>query len=229
MLYPRHLILIALLLTSQLGLGQKIKQVKTPFEHGTLRAGKRTGLWEFFDAKGVVELRINYDSARIVYLQPDTARYLLRIDEQWQLVRPSRAPHPLGSRAGRVAELERNMHFPYQHLSKPLTGVVLISYIVEPDGHTSGHTLEQSLGMKYNDEVWRVLRDLPEMWIPALYQGHPTAAKFYLAVHFDTAYAGSAHQAREEEARLELQHAAMPPTLPYTDRIFMSLLMANRR
>lgn len=229
MFYLRLFSLITLISFSQLALAQKIKKVQTKFEHGTLREGQRVGLWEFLDAKGGVELRINYDSGRIVFRQPDTARYLLRVGEQWQLVRPTRAPHPMGSRAGRAFELERNLHYPHRRLSRMQAGVVLISYIVGPDGHTSGHTLEQGLGLDYNEEVWQALRELPELWIPAVYLGQPTAAKFYLAVHFENSDGSNTQQYQEEAAKLEARHASLPQPPPYTDRILMGIITDYRR
>jgi hypothetical protein len=32
--------------------------------------------------------------------------------------------------------------------------------------------------------VWRVLKQMPDNWIPAIYQARPTASRFYLSVTF---------------------------------------------
>jgi protein TonB len=159
-----------LLLVSTLAFGQTTT-VGSKFERGTLIKGQPTGTWEYLDETGQLELRMNYDSSRISYRRPDTARYELRIKDTWQLVRPARAPGLLGSRAGRRQALSKALRYPVAALQQQQQGDVLLSYVVQPDGSTTDYTVLSSPSPACDQEVWRVLQQLPSRWIPALYLG----------------------------------------------------------
>lgn len=163
--------------------------VANHFEHGTLTQGQPSGTWEYFDEMGELTLRMNYDSSRISYRRPDTARYELRIGDTWQLVHPTRAPGLLGSRAGRREALQKGLLYPVVALQQQKQGDVVISYVVQPNGHTTDYTVVNSLLPACDQEVWRVLSKLPDHWIPAIYQGQARAARFYLLVHFEMSLA----------------------------------------
>ncbi len=213
----RFLLTLMLSAASLAAFGQRTGMA--PFERGTLAKGQPTGVWEYFDDAGQLELRMNYDSSRISYRRPDTARYELRVGDTWQLVHPDRAPGPLSSRAGRRRELQKQLRYPVAALQQHLQGEVVLSYLVDPDGHTSHYLIEHSLSPACDQEVWRVLNQLPDRWIPALYQGQPTTARFYLAVRF------------EMKDAQELAQAPTPMTLvlpPYSDRVVVTAVGIER-
>jgi len=206
------LLILALLAASPAAFGQRAGGAAA-FERGTLKQGQPTGVWEYFDEAGELELRMNYDSSRIGYRRPDTARYELQVGGTWQLVHPSRAPGPMGSRAGRRRELQKQLRYPVSALQQQQQGDVLLSYVVDPDGHTSHYAVEHGLSPACDQEVWRALQLLPDRWIPAVYQGQAVAARFYLAVHFEM-------QLAEHRPRPAAALMSRPPGLPpYTDRI----------
>lgn len=178
-------------------------QVANKFERGTLTNGKPTGSWEYFEGNGQLALRMNYDSSRISYRRPDTARYEVRIGDTWQLVHPTRPPGLLGSRAGRREALQKSLRYPVEALQQQVQGDVLLSYVVQPDGHTTDYTVLNSPLPACTQEVWKALNQLPDHWIPAIYQGQARAARFYLLVHF------TMMQARSP--------ADLAPTLPNHD------------
>ncbi|TDN37506.1 energy transducer TonB [Hymenobacter sp. UV11] len=208
---------LALLATGPAALAQRTPPA--PFERGTLTKGQPTGVWEYFDEAGQLELRMNYDSSRIGYRRPDTARYELRVGDAWQLVHPDRAPGPLGSRAGRRRELQKQLHYPVAAIQQHLQGDVILSYLVDPDGHTSHYLVEHSLSPACDEEVWRALQLLPDRWIPARYQGQPVAARFYLRVRFEM-LAGL--------AQLQNQPPTTPAGAPYTDVVTVTAVGIER-
>lgn len=212
--------LAALLLTGGSALAQT-SQVATKFEHGTLANGKPTGSWEYFDEAGQLVLRMNYDSSRISYRRPDTARYELRLGEAWQLVHPTRPPGLLGSRAGRREALQKKLHYPAEALQQHKQGDVLLSYVVQPDGHTTDYTVLNSPLPACTQEVWQVFSQVPDHWIPAIYQGQARAARFYLLVHFTMQQARSA----ADLSPTQLKHA---DSGPFTDVVTVTAVGIER-
>jgi len=221
MLMTRYSLLFSLLLVSTLAFGQSPSEAGK-LERGTLTKGQPTGTWEYFDEAGQLELRMNYDSSRISYRRPDTARYELRINDSWQLVHPNRAPGLLGSRAGRRQALQKAIRYPVAALQQQQQGDFLLSYVVQPDGSTTDYTVLNSPSPACSEEVWRVLQQTSYRWIPAIYQGQARAARFYLRVRFELAMVS---RFAEPKAR-----PVVPPASgPFMDALLIRAVGVERR
>lgn len=207
----KQITLLLLLLVSVPGLvcGQqkdrKAKKPATPsaieYEKGTLTNGRPTGIWEYYDQHGELTLRMNYDSSRIAYSRPDTSRYLLYTQNDWQEARPSRPPQYLGSRAKRTADLAKSIRYPISALQQNQQGQVVIAYVINEQGQTQDYEVLTTPSKECAEAVWDVLKQQPEHWVPAIYQGRPVRAKFFLRITFDMidSRAVAAYQARTKQ------------------------------
>jgi len=194
-----------------------------PLEQGvTTGAGKRVGKWNFFTRQQELELTFDYDSSRITFMRDDTARYLVRQNDQWVLRRVARPPHILGSADHRLSSIQRRLRYPVSALRQQLEGTVLIAYTVDTNGHTTDYSVESSVSPDCDQEVWRVLQEQPDLWIPAVYLGRPTPARFYVAVRFQISF--------DREAQPTKAPALPPHVRPaYTGEIFVTALGLERR
>jgi protein TonB len=173
--------------------------VRPNLERGTTTPdGKRVGKWNFYNRKEELELTVDYDSSRVAFVQEDTTRYLVQVGEEWQPKRLARAPRPMGSADHRLATLQGSLRYPISALMGQQQGTMLLSYIVDPNGHTRDYVVEKSVSTSCNNEVWRALQTLPDNWIPAIYQGRPVAARFYLTVKFQILNSAESLRFREE-------------------------------
>jgi TonB family protein len=213
-------IVVFFLLVSTCAFAQSTS-VTSKFAHGIVTKGQPTGVWEYFDETGNLELRMNYDSSRISYRRPDTARYELRVNDTWQLVHPNRAPGLLGSRAGRRQELQKAIRYPAAALQQHQQGDFLLSFVVQADGHTTDYTVINSLSPACDQEVWRVLQLQSDRWIPAIYQGQASAARFYLRVHFEMITAPSMAEYKARPIR-------SLPSGPFTDAVTVTAIGIER-
>ncbi|RTQ50041.1 TonB family protein [Hymenobacter gummosus] len=161
-----------------------LKPGNNKYERGQLREGRPVGRWEYFDEDGRPELTFDYDSSRIVFVQPDTGRYWLQTASGWQLLRPARPPRLLGSRGRDMYRLGTTMRYPIQALRERRQGSVLITFVVGPDGQPRDFLVERSLSPECDREAWRVLSQNFDYWIPAVHLGRPVAAKFYMQFTF---------------------------------------------
>ena len=211
----KHILLLAGLMGPLLAAAQQATGASalapTPLEQGQVANGKRTGKWQFYNRKHEPELTFDYDSSRIVYARPDTARYLVWQGEAWVLKRPLRPPHVLGSTDQRLNDLLRQLRYPVSALRQQLQGTVIIGYTVDASGHTRDYTVESSLSPDCDKEVWRVLQKLPDNWIPAFYGGRPIATRFYVSARFRIEMQGP------PERRPRKGNAAPAPATPLAD------------
>ena len=204
-------------------------------EQGVTAVGKRVGKWNFYDRAGGLDLTFDYDSSRIIFQQPDTTRYLVRVGEQWLPKILARAPHFLGSTDQHVVDVQRKLRYPISSLSQQLQGTVLLSYTVGINGHTQDYTVENSLSPDCDQEVWRTLKELPDTWIPAVYLGRAVPARFYLAVQFrimDEAAFNRIGRDEKQPAPLVGQGlptvAAAPSRPRYTHELFVTAVGIER-
>lgn len=181
-------LLSALLLTAGNAQAQKkgkSAKTTTPLEQGTVDSdGKRTGKWNFYDHNHELELTFDYDSSRIRFLPPDTARYAMLNGDQWALTAMSRPPRILGSKEYRSMLIGRQIRYPVAALQQRIQGTVVLAYTVGTDGHSRDYAVVNSVGGGCTEEVWKAVQQLPDTWIPAIYKDQLVDTRFYLKVEF---------------------------------------------
>ncbi len=226
---------LAACLTLTAAHGQKNKPAAAAsLEKGTTGPdGRRVGKWDFYSRDQTLELTFDYDSSRIAYQRPDTTRFLVHLDEQWQLKRVGRAPHVLGSTDQRLASIQGKLRYPVSALQRQLQGTVLLSYTVAPNGHTRDYKIENSLSPDCDQEVWKAIKDAPDNWIPAVVRGRPTPARFYLAVQFRMEMGDEAGLRRRQRAAQQTAPGAGSPPIAaaqphYTQELFVTALGIER-
>ncbi|GAA4375090.1 hypothetical protein GCM10023186_07370 [Hymenobacter koreensis] len=211
--------LVFLLLPGTLTSAQSLlKPGKNKYEKGKLVNERPVGLWEYYDEAGNKELAVQYDSSRIVFQRPDTARYELRSGDTWKLGRPSRAPRLLGSHAKEMRLITGNIRYPGAALREQVQGDVLISYVVTKEGRATNFTVEKSLSEACDQAVWNGLKERLSTWVPAVYQGRPTDARFYLRATFRII--DSEQDLQESNKRLQESEARQP----YTDHVIITAI-----
>ncbi|WP_165768298.1 energy transducer TonB [Hymenobacter amundsenii] len=222
-LYTVLLLLATLSATAQRNRKNTASPTQPVYEKGALTSGQPTGIWEYYDRQGELTLRMNYDSSRIAYSRPDTARYLLNIDNKWQEVHPSRAPQYMGSRDKRLVDLASKTRYPVSALQNQVQGVVVLSYVVTEQGQSVDYKIESTPSKDCAEAVWAAVIVLPDRWIPAVYQGKPVAARFFLRVGFTMV---GQNELRAHQAALAA--AAKSPKVPYVDQMEVTALGIER-
>ena len=162
--------------------GQK---VNTEYAQGVLKKGKPVGVWKYYEKKELA-LVINYDSSRVSYARPDTARQKVWLDSAWQVKKLSRPPLLLGSRTGIARLLQEQLRYPVTELTNRQAGAenVVVSCIVFEDGQVSQPFVELAVSPGLGEEVVRVVRDLPLNYLPGIYRGKLVRTKVQFSVLF---------------------------------------------
>jgi len=92
-------------------------------------------------------------------------------------------PEPFGGAAAWGKFLQKNLRYPSEASEKGLGGRVMVSFIVEKDGHLSNILVDKGAGYGMDEEAARVLK-LSKAWKPGLANGHPVRVKYMLPINF---------------------------------------------
>jgi protein TonB len=97
--------------------------------------------------------------------------------------RPDVPPQFVGGAQALSTFFQQNVKYPETASVKKVTGSVLTSFIIEPDGHVSSPSVVKSLSPECDAEALRVLSMMPA-WKPATRKGQPLAIQVQLPVPF---------------------------------------------
>ena len=79
--------------------------------------------------------------------------------------------------------LQHNLKYPKSALDARISGTVLVTFIVEPDGSVSNVTLARGIGGDCDQEAIRAVQSMPK-WKPGTLKGQPVRVQLCLPVTF---------------------------------------------
>lgn len=95
-------------------------------------------------------------------------------------------PEPDGGLNGWSRFLNKNLRFPSEAQDQQISGRVILSFVVEKDGHLSNIVVEKSAGYGFDEEAIRVLK-LAKPWKPGMQNGQPVRVKYNIPINFQLA------------------------------------------
>ena len=92
-------------------------------------------------------------------------------------------PEPVGGESAWNKFLSKNLRFPGQAIDQQVSGRVILSFVVEKDGHLSNIVVERPAGYGFDEEAVRVLK-LAKAWKPGIQNGRPVRVKYTFPINF---------------------------------------------
>ncbi|MEO8886115.1 MAG: TonB family protein [Mucilaginibacter sp.] len=92
-------------------------------------------------------------------------------------------PEPFGGAAAWNKFLQKNLRYPGEASEKGISGRVLVTFVVEKDGHLSSIMVDRGAGYGMDEEAVRVLK-LAKAWKPGMASGHLVRVKYVLPFNF---------------------------------------------
>jgi protein TonB len=92
-------------------------------------------------------------------------------------------PEPANGMNGWMKFLQGNIKYPALASENGISGKVLVSFIIEKDGHLSNIKVERGQGYGLDEEAIRVLK-LAKAWTPGMQNGRPIRVKLTLPISF---------------------------------------------
>ena len=86
-----------------------------------------------------------------------------------------------GGQTALMSWISENFHYP--STCESISGRMVISFIVEPDGSLTHFQVERQLDPELDEEAVRLVKAMPK-WIPVKHNNQPVRAKFTLPITF---------------------------------------------
>jgi len=155
-------------------------------EKGRYDMNQRVGIWEFYNSEGELEQKYNYTDRKVEYLNPSGATYRIlwtEINGTYEDKQPDEMPVFIGGQS-RQWYFTLNLKYPAAARRQGTQGKVFISAIITRDGKMIDEKVETGIGDGCDEEALRVIKNIPDEWIPAKINGEATNVRILLPVTF---------------------------------------------
>lgn len=149
---------------------------------------EKINVWEFYDFKGVLEQKYDFTKNEILYYQLDEKGKILehKIINGFDtiIVKLDRPTLYIGGSSNMLVPVSNNIKYPKMAKEKGVSGSVYISFTVDNTGKAINHKVFKGIGSGCDEEALRVVRKIPNNWLPALLNGHPISQDFVIPIRF---------------------------------------------
>jgi TonB family protein len=155
---------------------------------GFYKQGLKDSIWECYGFDGQLTLKYNYTKNELVFYKPNDKVK----DKKYRIVNGSnasdttlsRTPIFLGGDAFVLSELAKNIVYPSTAVENGKSGKVYVLFTVDKFGKTSNYHVETPLGFGMDEEAIRVLKLLPDNWLPGLLNEQPVDVEIVYPINF---------------------------------------------
>lgn len=159
-------------------------------EAGQFDNGKKVGVWEYFDPTGAVEQKYDFNKKEFVYNKHENKPALgntnSAIIEDGKLIKNNTGQLPvlLGGMSKYHYFLANNLQYPPKARAAKIEGTVIISVTITQDGRIIDEKVEGEAGYGLGEEALRVIKLLPDEWIPLYMNGEPVDTRLFIPIGF---------------------------------------------
>ncbi len=161
---------------------QELRQ--TDYEKGYVKDGKKYSVWQYFNASKEVELSINHTTGRVIYIKPDTTKYVIFKNGEWTTSKLDICSIPTTGFHNFYKAISDTLKYPSEDYKKGLEGKVVTTFEVDTVGITSNYVIVKGIGGVCDAEVLASLKSINAKWIPARIKTKRYPAKFAISFEF---------------------------------------------
>jgi len=159
-------------------------EVNNGYEKGWLEDGHKVGVWEYFGIYDTIDLKIDYDKGTLVYLKTDTSKFFIMLDSVWTYKSLKSYPRYIGSYARFYRILGQNLRYPVEARRKKIEKTVFLEFEVNRQGQIVNIIVLNDNAGYFTNEIINAFNLIPNIWLPANYNGKNVPSKFILPFYF---------------------------------------------
>jgi periplasmic protein TonB len=153
---------------------------------GNYLAEKKIGVWELYDGFGELEQKYDYTKNEMVYFKCNPSHLPCRIFLENETLIDTLECTPIYK--GGVAVIYQTVihKIVYPELSRELgiQGTVYINFTIDSLGNTSNHYVLRGIGAECDEEALRVVKLIPDNWIPGFWKGSFVNCEYTLPITY---------------------------------------------
>lgn len=149
-------------------------------EEGQYENNEKVGVWKFY-SQGKLEQEYNYTTSEVEFRKPIHKRvftyYTIQNGQRKEIV-PDKVPVFIGGDSRVLRSTGTMLKYPEEAQRKGISGVVQISITITKDGKMINEHVTSGIGGGCDEEALRVLKLVPDEWVPAEVNGKPISVTF---------------------------------------------------
>lgn len=154
---------------------------------GNYSSDTKVGIWEFYDSKEELEQKYDFTKNELIYFKIDKKDK----DKEFRVINGSdttksqlsRPPLFIGGSVG-LSESINTIQYPQEAIENEISGKVFITFTIDSNGKTSNHRITQGIGSGCDEEALRVVKLIPDNWLPGILDGQPVNVEFDFPISF---------------------------------------------
>ena len=158
--------------------------LNTEYEMGKYVDGYKDGEWSYYDQAYDLALKINYTSAKLIYLKPDTSDYVVKINGEWVKNKLDIPPRYIGSMHEFYRILSK-ISYPKNAINRNTCGTFYISFEIDSTGSAGNYEVLHDIGDGCGKSALTTLQNIPNVWLAAQKGSNVYNARYILPVTFE--------------------------------------------
>lgn len=158
--------------------------ISNEYEKGVALDGVKIGIWEYFDKPEELSLIVDYDTSKILYFKPDTSTYAIKHEHEYVEMKADRPARYMGSMHEMYGIIQRNLLFPTIARKKSTVGTLYVLFEVDITGQAQNFKVFNDIGDGCGDAAIEAIKQVPNLWIPAMVDGNAYDSRFAIPVSF---------------------------------------------
>lgn len=155
---------------------------------GNYKDGDRVGVWEFYNREAELIQKYNFDTKELLYFKPDKEadkEHEVKTAKGIEKIKLDTPPMFIGGQdeAGETL-LDARIRYPNEAKEKGISGTVWISFFVDENGIAVDHQVKEGIGGGCDEESLRLVKEVPNNWLPGQLNGQSVTAKYLFPVNF---------------------------------------------
>lgn len=154
---------------------------------GSYENDKRDGIWEYYDNNGELEQKIDFSKKEIICYRTPFTNHPFRVisGKDTSLTVLDRPPLFLGGSSRLNEYILGHLTIPLHKKEEIITGTVYVTFTIDSLGRMTNHRILKGIGNGCDREALKVVRELPEEWMPGVLKGENVRVDYVLPIVFD--------------------------------------------
>lgn len=155
---------------------------------GRYKNGEKVDIWRFANKKDSIAFAYDYSRDSLLTSEVNNEeldKSEIYLDGKWRSdIKGFIAPqYMLGMDQFYQTSL-KYMEYPETARRQKEAGVVVVQIQISKKGKLSALKIEDGISAQLNENVLRMVRSMPDLWVPAKYQGKPVKSRYFMPISY---------------------------------------------